>query len=60
MGDVIGCWTTTEIASGLQDFIICLEMLCFAIAHLYVFNLEDFVISGSVSEEGVKVMIKFK
>ena len=28
-------WSTSEIANGLNDFMICVEMLGFAIAHVY-------------------------
>jgi hypothetical protein len=37
------CWTAKEIASALQDFIICIEMLFFAIAHHYAFAIHDFL-----------------
>lgn len=41
------CWSTEQISEGLVDFIICVEMLIFAVAHHYVFPVEDFA-----SEEG--------
>eukprot|EP00494_Astrolonche_serrata_P033760 UN34029 len=31
-------WTERDISVGIQDCLVCLEMFCFAIAHLYVFN----------------------
>ena len=36
-------WTTSEIANGINDFIVCVEMLGFAIAHIYVFTPNDYV-----------------
>ncbi|OQR97201.1 hypothetical protein THRCLA_07064 [Thraustotheca clavata] len=39
----IGCtpsWTANAIASALNDFIICCEMLIFAIIHHYAFGIE--------------------
>ena len=35
-------WSASEIADSLQDFIICIEMLFFAVAHHYAFNPADF------------------
>ena len=31
-------WSTDEISGGLQDFLICIEMLLAAIAHRYFFS----------------------
>ncbi|CCI42094.1 unnamed protein product [Albugo candida] len=42
------CWDAQKIASALNDFIICVEMLIFAIAHHYAFAIEDFLHSSSV------------
>uniref|UniRef100_A0A7S2F4T4 Transmembrane protein 184C n=1 Tax=Octactis speculum TaxID=3111310 RepID=A0A7S2F4T4_9STRA len=36
-------WSTTEIANGINDFIVCVEMLGFAIAHIYVFPPSDYI-----------------
>jgi hypothetical protein len=36
-----GGWTTEEIADGLQDYIICIEMLIFSIVHTFVFSHKD-------------------
>ena len=36
-------WTTTEVANAINNFIICLEMLVFAIAHVYVFPPSDYI-----------------
>ena len=51
-----GDWDSDDIANGLQDYLICVEMLFFAIAHTYTFsyteytslinNGDDAVISG--------------
>lgn len=37
------CWSASKIASALNDFITCVEMLMFAIAHHYVFSIQDFL-----------------
>lgn len=34
----IGKWSGDDVASGLQDYLICVEMFCFAIAHSYTFT----------------------
>ena len=42
--DMMGsAWSADAIASSLQDFIICIEMLVFAVAHHYALNPKDFV-----------------
>ena len=37
IGD-IGTWSGDDVASGLQDYLVCVEMFCFAIAHAYTFT----------------------
>jgi hypothetical protein len=36
-------WTTTEVSNAINNFVICLEMLGFAIAHVYVFPSSDYI-----------------
>lgn len=43
------CWEAQKIASALNDFVICVEMLLFAAAHHYAFHIEDFLHSERVS-----------
>ncbi|TDH70083.1 hypothetical protein CCR75_006374 [Bremia lactucae] len=43
------CWDAQKIASALNDFVICVEMLGFAIAHHYAFAIEDFLSPSGVS-----------
>ena len=33
-----GDWDTNDVANGVQDYLICLEMLCFAVAHGVTFT----------------------
>lgn len=35
-------WSDTEVANGLQDFLICIEMALFACAHRFYFSYKDF------------------
>jgi len=37
IGD-IGAWDVNDVANGLQDYLICVEMFCFAIAHSFTFT----------------------
>lgn len=50
------CWDAAKIASALNDFVICVEMLIFAVAHHYAFAIEDFLhaSSGNVPSSNVK------
>jgi hypothetical protein len=36
-------WNVHEVGMGLQDFLICIEMLCVAIAHRWVFSYKPFI-----------------
>eukprot|EP00591_Stephanopyxis_turris_P002353 CAMPEP_0195512042 /NCGR_PEP_ID=MMETSP0794_2-20130614/4151_1 /TAXON_ID=515487 /ORGANISM="Stephanopyxis turris, Strain CCMP 815" /LENGTH=216 /DNA_ID=CAMNT_0040639759 /DNA_START=669 /DNA_END=1319 /DNA_ORIENTATION=- len=38
----IGTWNADEVAKGLQDYLVCLEMLLFAVAHSYTFTHQEY------------------
>ena len=38
-----GYWTDSEVAMGLQDFCICIEMLFIAFAHRFCFSCEEYI-----------------
>jgi len=39
----IGQWDVNDVANGLQDYLICVEMFCFAIAHSFTFTHEEYL-----------------
>lgn len=39
----IGNWKAEDIANGLQDYCICVEMVFFAIAHSYTFTYKEYL-----------------
>ena len=41
--DDVGTWTGDEVANGLIDYCICVEMVCFAIAHSFTFTYEEYL-----------------
>lgn len=41
--DDIGAWTGEQVANGLIDYCICIEMVAFAIAHAYTFTYEEYL-----------------
>jgi hypothetical protein len=41
--DDIGSWTGEEVANGLIDYCICIEMVAFAIAHAYTFTYTEYL-----------------
>jgi hypothetical protein len=41
--DDIGAWTGEQVANGLIDYCICIEMVAFAIAHSYTFTYEEYL-----------------
>ena len=43
-------WTKEEAPQGLQDFLICIEMLLVAFAHKFCFGSDDYAVDASSSE----------
>jgi len=41
--DDIGSWTGEEVANGLIDYCVCIEMVVFAIAHAYTFTYTEYL-----------------
>jgi hypothetical protein len=41
--DDIGSWTGEQVANGLIDYCICIEMVGFSIAHAYTFTYEEYL-----------------
>lgn len=39
----IGKWDKNDVANGLQDYLICVEMFCFAIAHSFTFTHKEYL-----------------
>ena len=53
-------WTNTELANGVDNFVICFEMLIFSIAHIFVFPPDDCASSrrrGARSSRGIGVAL---
>jgi hypothetical protein len=49
--DDIGSWSGQEVANGLIDYCICIEMVGFAIAHAYTFTYQEYL--PSTVEEAI-------
>lgn len=49
--DDIGTWTGEEVANGLIDYCVCIEMVFFAIAHAYTFSYTEYL--PSTVEEAI-------
>ena len=47
----IGNWDKSDVTNGLQDYLICVEMFCFAIAHSFTFTHEEYL-PNRVSADG--------
>ena len=41
--DEIGSWDADDVAQGLQDYLVCIEMFLFAIAHSFTFTFQEYV-----------------
>jgi len=48
----IGDWAKEDVANGLQDYLICVEMFCFAIAHAFTFTHKEYLPNRSSSNDG--------
>lgn len=42
----IGSWTGEEVANGLIDYCICIEMIGFAVAHSFTFTYKEYLPSS--------------
>ena len=42
----LGSWTSEEVANGLTNYAICVEMIGFAIAHSYTFTYKEYLPSN--------------
>jgi len=51
IGD-IGTWGGDDVASGLQDYLVCVEMFCFAIAHKFTFTHLEYLPGHNGGVEG--------
>lgn len=47
----VGTWKADEIANGLIDYCICVEMVFFAIAHSYTFTHKEYLPGNTALEE---------
>jgi hypothetical protein len=36
-------WTAADVTAGIQDYLVCVEMLFFAIAHTYTFTYKEYI-----------------
>jgi hypothetical protein len=39
----VGNWDKDDVANGLQDYLICVEMFCFAIAHSFTYTHNEYL-----------------
>jgi len=39
----VGQWDKDDVANGVQDYLICVEMFCFAIAHSFTFTYKEYL-----------------
>ncbi len=38
----VGSWSVPQITTGLQDFLICVEMFVISVSHSWVFGYEEY------------------
>jgi hypothetical protein len=48
-------WTSEDVAKGLQDYLICIEMFLFAIVHVFVFPHTDYLQSPIKNYRGTSI-----
>lgn len=44
--DDIGTWSGEDVANGLIDYLVCVEMAFFAVAHMFTFTYRDYLPEG--------------
>jgi len=49
----VGSWDADHVASALQNYLICFEMLGFAIAHRFTFSYQDCMSTNSTDDASV-------
>lgn len=49
----IGDWEQKEVANGLNNFIICIEMFILSIIHHFVFPYQEYVSNDSLDERKI-------
>ena len=42
----VGSWTGDEVANGIIDYLVCVEMVFFAIAHMFTFTYKEYLPEG--------------
>jgi hypothetical protein len=48
-------WTQTDVTNGLEDFILCIECIGFAIAHHFYFSYKDFSPGSKIEEAMIEI-----
>jgi hypothetical protein len=51
IGDV-GSWSGDEVAGGIIDYLVCVEMVFFSIGHLFTFTYKEYLPEGMMAGEG--------
>lgn len=49
--NVSDTWTSVSVEHGIQDYLICIEMLFFAITHHFVFTYEEYIGTNKNNDE---------
>lgn len=44
--DDVGSWTGDDVAGGIIDYLVCIEMVFFAIAHMFTFTYKEYLPEG--------------
>lgn len=48
----VGNWGADDVANAFQDYLICAEMFCFAIAHSFTFTHKEYLPSSAIGGTG--------
>lgn len=51
----MGAWTADNVEKGIQDLMICVEMLCIAVAHTTAFSSKPYE-DGATRRDGASLL----
>lgn len=53
----VGSYSAEDIGTGLQDFLICIEMFVYSVYHLWVFDYKPFQIQDPLKKPFIRTII---
>lgn len=52
--DDVGSWSGDDVANGIIDYLVCIEMVFFAVAHMYTFTYKEYLPEETEGDGGAE------